>query len=390
MVHLSHILFRKELNGLKILILSCDTGEGHNSAGKAIKEAAEHKGHSVTMIDMFLLSGKGTSHAVSGAYIGIVKHIPFFFGLLYKVGMLISSDKRKSPVYFANALLCKKLSAYIESNGFDAVVTPHLYPAETLSCMKQKNLLHIPAVAVGTDYTCIPFWEETNMDYYVIPHDDLTDEFAKRGIPENKLLPLGIPVRQSFCTRTSKAAARTRLHLPSDVPIFLVMSGSMGFGKLAVFAAELAIRCHNNEHIVIICGNNTKIKRILQNEFKFNKRVHVIGYTNQVSLFMDACDVIYTKPGGLTSTEALVKNIPIVHTAPIPGCETANVAFFKKRHLSVSSKRLSKQIELGKIMIENKELNAEMIRAQRRERKPYAAIQIVGLLEELTHTNTTD
>ena len=164
----------------------------------------------------------------------------------------------------------------------------------------------------------------------------------------------------------------------------------MGFGKLAVFAAELAIRCHNNEHIVIICGNNTKIQRILQNEFKFNKRVHVIGYTNQVSLFMDACDVIYTKPGGLTSTEALVKNIPIVHTAPIPGCEAANVVFFKKRHLSVSSKRLSKQIELGKIMIENKELNAEMIRAQRRERKPYAAIQIVGLLEELTHTDTTD
>ncbi|MCC2743643.1 hypothetical protein LK491_19700, partial [Phocaeicola vulgatus] len=75
--------------------------------------------------------------------------------------------------------------------------------------MKRKNLLHIPAVAVGTDYTCIPFWEETNMDYYVILHDGLTDEFAKRGIPENKLLPLGIPVRQSFCTRTSKAAART-------------------------------------------------------------------------------------------------------------------------------------------------------------------------------------
>ena len=110
----------------------------------------------------------------------------------------------------------------------------------------------------------------------------------------------------------------------------------------------------------------------------------------EVSLFMDACDVIYTKPGGLTSTEALVKNIPIVHTAPIPGCEAANVAFFKKRHLSVSSKRLSKQVELGKIMIENKELNAEMIRAQRRERKPYAAIQIVGLLEELAHTDTID
>lgn len=92
-----------------------------------------------------------------------------------------------------------------------------------------------------------------------------------------------------------------------DVPMFLVMSGSMGFGKLAVFAAELALRCRNGEHIVIICGNNAKIERILRKEFHFNKRVHIIGYTNHVSLFMDACDVIYTKPGGLTSTESLVK-----------------------------------------------------------------------------------
>lgn len=69
-----------------------------------------------------------------------------------------------------------------------------------------------------------------------------------------------------------------------DVPMFLIMSGSMGFGKLAVFAAELALRCRNGEHIVIICGNNAKIERILRKEFHFNKRVHIIGYTNHVSL----------------------------------------------------------------------------------------------------------
>lgn len=95
---------------MKILILSCDTGEGHNSAGRAVREAAELKGHTVEMMDMFLLSGKRTSHAVAGAYVGIVKHIPFFFGFIYKVGMLISSSRRKSPVYFANALLGKKIS----------------------------------------------------------------------------------------------------------------------------------------------------------------------------------------------------------------------------------------------------------------------------------------
>ena len=81
---------------MKILILSCDTGEGHNSAGRAVKEAAELKGHTVEMMDMFLLSGKRTSHAVAGAYVGIVKHIPFFFGFIYKVGMLISGGNLPS------------------------------------------------------------------------------------------------------------------------------------------------------------------------------------------------------------------------------------------------------------------------------------------------------
>lgn len=193
---------------MKILILSCDTGEGHNSAGRAVREAAELKGHTVEMMDMFLLSGKRTSHAVAGAYVGIVKHIPFFFGFIYKVGMLISSSRRKSPVYFANALLGKKLASYIAKHDFDIVVTPHLYPAETMTYMKKKKLLHIPAVAVGTDYTCIPFWEETDLDYYVIPHEDLIPEYVKRGVPEEKLLPYGIPVRQDFCRNLSKEAAR--------------------------------------------------------------------------------------------------------------------------------------------------------------------------------------
>ena len=218
----------------------------------------------------------------------------------------------------------------------------------------------------------------------MIPHKDLIPEYVKRGVPKEKLLPYGIPVRQDFCSNASKDAAREKLHLPLDVPMFLVMSGSMGFGKLAVFAAELALRCRNGEHIVIICGNNTKIERILRKEFHFNKRVHIIGYTNHVSLFMDACDVIYTKPGGLTSTESLVKNIPIVHTAPIPGCETANLRFFGARHLSVSSKHLSKQVQLGKALIHNDALRDQMLSAQRRERKPDAAMQIVKLLEDLT------
>lgn len=368
---------------MKILILSCDTGEGHNAAGRAVREAAALRGHQVDMTDMFLLSGKKTAHAVGGAYVGIVKHMPWLFGFIYKLGMLITSPRRKSPVYYANSLLAGKLACYIADHGYDIVVTPHIYPAETLTCMKRKGLLKIPAAAIGTDYTCIPFWEETELDCYFIPHEDLIPEYTKRGIPREKLLPYGIPVHQSFLKKTGKRAARERFGLPQDVPIFLVMSGSMGFGKLAVFAAELALRCKNGEHIIIICGNNERIRRILNKEFHFHHRVHVLGYTTHVALYMDACDVIFTKPGGLTSTEALVKNIPIVHTAPIPGCETANRNFFGKRHLSVSSRRLSSQIQLGRMLIADERLRTELLEAQRIQSKPDAAVSIIKKLEEM-------
>lgn len=368
---------------MKILILSCDTGEGHNAAGKAVKEAAELRGHSADMLDMFLLSGKRTSHAVGGAYVSLVKHIPRFFGFIYKLGLLISSSRRKSPVYYANAMMGRKLCAYLADHSYDVIVTPHLYPAETMTWMKKKHLLSLPTLAIGTDYTCIPFWEETNLDCYVIPHEDLTDEYIKRGVPKEKLLPYGIPVRQSFVQTVDRFTARNKCGLPQDVPIYLVMSGSMGFGKLAVFSAELALHCRDGEHIIIICGTNEKMRKILKKEFRFNNRVHVLGYTEYVSLYMDACDVIFTKPGGLTSTEALVKNIPIVHTAPIPGCETANRNFFGARHLSVSSKFLVKQVQLGRQLMNDTRLREEMTAAQRVSRKPEAAMQIIDKLEEM-------
>ena len=368
---------------MKALILSCNTGGGHNSAARAIAEEMQERGDEAYVLDYLCLAGEGVSRLVGDGYVQIVKKTPRLFGLFYKLGMVASRLLKKSPVYYINGRMAKYLDGYLREHPVDVLIMPHLYPAETITYMKRKGMKLPLTVAVMTDYTCIPFWEETDLDYYVIPHEDLIPEYVKRGVPEEKLLPYGIPVRQDFCRNLSKEAARKKLHLPMDVPMFLVMSGSMGFGKLAVFAAELALRCRNGEHIVIICGNNAKIERILRKEFHFNKRVHIIGYTNHVSLFMDACDVIYTKPGGLTSTESLVKNIPIVHTAPIPGCETANLQFFGARHLSVSSKHLAKQVQLGKALIENDSLREQMSEAQRRERKPEAAMQIVSLLERL-------
>ena len=372
---------------MKFLILSCNTGEGHNAAGRAVKERLIHAGHEAVMLDYMQLASKKTSVIVGQTYVKIAKNLPWLFSFMYRLGGAISSAKHKSPVYLANKLMAKHLERYLDVNDFDAIIMPHLFPAETLTYMKRKGTLNLPTVAIGTDYTCIPFWEETECDYYIIPHSDLTEEFVEKGIPKDKLLPYGIPVGMAFCRKGDKKAARERLKLPADCPMYLVMSGSMGFGKIHLFAFELSRKCKNGEQIVIICGNNQKLKRTLKQEFRWNKAVHVIGFTEHVADYMEACDVIYTKPGGLTSTEALVKNIPIVHTAPIPGCETRNRDFFASRGMSVSAERIRTQVAQGRTLVQNQALREGMAEAQRQNACSDASEKIVKLLERLVEEN---
>ena len=313
----------------------------------------------------------------------LVSVFPAGVGALYQLGELVRKFPWKSPVYYANARLGNALADYIVQNHFDAVVTTHLYPAETLTWMKQKGRLTIPCVAVATDYACIPFWEETNCDYYVVPHKDLIPEFASCGIPEEKLLPLGIPVRPAFARPASKEDVRRHLGLPENAPLFLVMSGSMGFGKVHLLAHELVSRLENGEQAVIICGNNKKRMRSLRLQFHKNPNVHIIGFTRHVAEYMAATDVLFTKPGGLSSTEAAVRRVPLVHTDPIPGCETKNRAFFVSRGMSVTGAHQKELAEAGISLARDDVRQIAMRDAQRKNSHPQAGTSITHLLEKL-------
>jgi processive 1,2-diacylglycerol beta-glucosyltransferase len=368
---------------MNVLILSCNTGEGHNIAGKAMKEALEMEGHGSVMLDYMKLSSVRTSKAVGGAYINVAKYTPHFFYFLYKAGLKVSSPKRKSPVYYANSLMAKHLKKYLEENDFDVILMPHIFPAETITYMKRKKMINQKTIAISTDYTCIPFWEETECDAYIIPHERMMDEYIKRGIPKDKLHPLGIPVRQTFLIKENMKKAKKDLNLDIDKPMYLIMSGSMGFGKIQLFTFDLNRQCKDGEQIVVICGNNKNLRRVLEKQFKNQSNVYIVGYTDIISTYMDAADVIYTKPGGLTSTEVIVKNRPLVHTSPIPGCETKNMEFFMEKGMSLHSKKISKQIEQGKTLLYNDEIRENMLENQRKNAKKSATKDIIKLMSTL-------
>lgn len=338
---------------MNVLILSCDTGAGHNTTGLAVLEELKRRGHCAEMKDPFQLSHSLIARNIGSFYVKLVQKFPHLFGIAYLLGMIVTKLPFLSPVYHANGLMAKHMQRYLLAHPADVVVAPHLYPAEMLTYMKRHNMPCPKLVFIATDYACIPFTEETDCDYYVIPHQSLQKSFVMRGIPAEKLLPFGIPVRSAFRCNITKKDARRQLGLPLDTVCCLVVGGSMGAGKVKQIVSYLAAHRRNEEHIVVICGNNAALQKSLQSRYLFTPGISILGATNQMGLYMRACDLLYSKPGGLSSTEAAVTGIPLVHTTPIPGCETVNRAFFQKHGMSLSAKDARHQAALGLRLLKN-------------------------------------
>jgi len=167
-------------------------------------------------------------------------------------------------------------------------------------------------------------------------HKDIVLGFISRGVPEEMIVPTGIPVSGKFNNPLSKSDARQKIGgIKEDDKVILIMSGSMGFGSTLDITEQILSLSDNNTKVIVITGSNKKLKEEMEKTFGSSDRVITLGFTDQVPLYMAASDVLLTKPGGLSTTEAAVLNIPLVHTSPIPGCETANADFFVKRHMAV-------------------------------------------------------
>ena len=140
---------------MKILILSCDTGCGHNSAAAALADELERRGIEHTVFDPLTLGGKNTERIVSSSYTGMLRKAPSAFGAIYRAGDLYSSTGITSPIYLANAMYAKRLNAYIMGGCYDRVICTHLFAMEAMTAIKRRLGSSVPCYGVMTDYTCV-------------------------------------------------------------------------------------------------------------------------------------------------------------------------------------------------------------------------------------------
>lgn len=310
---------------MKALILSVTAGNGHNSTGRAVIAAMEEKGFECVMLDTLEYVNEHLANSVADGYLFSAQKLPRAYGKAYgKLDKREEKYDKRSLVAIFSKIVSHKLEDFFDGYTPDAVIGTHSYACFLMTYLKEKGIIKCPTFGIVTDFTVHPFWESTDIDYYVTPDSLLNRQMNKKGIPTEKILPLGIPVMKKFSKKIPKAEARAELGI-ADKTTVLMMMGSMGYGDMTE-NVKLIDSVDGNFQLLCVCGNNKKAKKEIESRV-WEKPVYAYGFTDRIDIMMDAADCIITKPGGLTSSELLAKCLPPIIVDPIPGQEERNMEF---------------------------------------------------------------
>ena len=359
---------------MKILILSCSTGGGHNSCASYIEEELKVNNIECEFKDFFDIVNPKGKELSSKLYLASLKGNGKIFKGVYSLGEAYSNTGITSPVYLVNKLHKHSLLNYIKENNITLVITTHLFPSLTLTAINKDATKKINFITVATDYEPCPLMEESKPNMLII-QKGLEERFIKKGNVKESLTPIGIPISTRF-TQSAKNI-RNELNLNEEDKVVLIMLGSMGFGKILELLKDLE---NEDYKIITICGRNQKLlSKIKTANFK---NVIPLGFTKNINDYVYSSDIVASKPGGLSTTEIAVMRKPLIHIFPIPGIETYNTNFFESHHMSIKCMKNDEVKETINNLFKNQNLQNEIIENQKKHINNHSAYDLVKLIKE--------
>lgn len=367
----------------KVLIMSASTGGGHNRAARAIKEELTNKSINGITIDCEIIDSlkivNGTmDKLISRGYEKSAKYTPKAWGGVYKLteSNLISRNEFKdNPL---TSIISRKLKKLVEIKKPDLIIGTHAFPMIALSTLKKHSQLHTdgetntfaegfhryyedlnipPLMTVLTDYTTHSAYIQNEIDYYIAGHEYVKELLIEDGIDEEKIKPYGIPVEKSFLTNRDRETVLSELNLDPNKFTVLLMGGSFGAGNIKETLDEL-VSIDRDFQIIVITGRNKSLKEkleksLLSSETTIDKNICVLGFTDKMNDLLSSIDILVSKPGGLTTTESLLKEVPMIIPYFIPGQEEENLDFLSNCGASLrTSKKYTLSVIL-KVLIDN-------------------------------------
>jgi processive 1,2-diacylglycerol beta-glucosyltransferase len=329
----------------RALVLSASVGAGHLRAAQAVELALKELDPSaeVRNLDVLELSNAAFRKLYGSAYLDLVNKAPHVLGYFYDLMDRPRSPQRKSDRLRAlvERLNLRKFLRLLTQEAWDVIVNTHYLPAEMVACLRRSGEIATPHVTATTDFETHRLWVNQPCDHYFTATEEGARYLHSWGVPPSDTTVAGVPIHPDFSRPKDRAACLARHGLSGDRPVVLQLAGGFGVGPVEKLLGGL-LSIEAPLELVVVAGRNEELRqRLAAVPAPGQHRLHVIGFTTQMDELMAAADVVVTKPGGLTTSEALARGAAILIVNPIPGQESRNSDFLLENGAAIKANNLA-------------------------------------------------
>ncbi len=329
----------------KILIFYASYGGGHLNAAKSVHEYLinNYPSIDVEFIDCMKYINKAVEKISTVAYRETAKLAPWMWGKIY-------DDSQKGPLsHFTsrtNKVMAIKLLQLLREKQPDLIVSTHPFSSQMCSYLKRKNKINTKIATIMTDYAPHDQWllENDHTDFFFVAHSKMKQDLIEKNISPNTIFDLGIPLSNRFLRDFDRQYIFNAIGLDQNKKTVLFFGGGeFGLGKTKTCEYfEDLVKNSPEIQIIAISGKNEKMKEMFESiviEHNATNRVKVLSFTDKIPELMSISDLVITKPGGMTTTESLASNLPMIIINPIPGQEEENAEFLENENVAIWIKK---------------------------------------------------
>ncbi len=362
---------------MRVLIATITAGGGHLAAAAALDEAWKslRPNDTVERVDFLKFFSPLHKKIHLDGYVRLVERAPELWGLVFKKTDNAKVARRMNQIKLAFPSGSRtRITRYLKQFAPDIVLCTHYLPLETLGLLRQKSDGFRPlTVSIVTDFEAHALWMDACVDLYCVAAEATKARLVARGAAAENVMVTGIPISAKFSRKPDAKAVRKNFGWRDDLPTLLVLSGGFGMGPVAEILAELD-KVPQSFQTIVVCGRNEELRRRLAAQDRKHP-THVLGFSSNMHELMAVADLIITKPGGLTSSEAMSLGKPLLILNPIPGQEAANSDFLLERGAAAKINRVEDlPFRVGQLLGSKK--LSEMAKAAKALGHPQAAADI--------------
>jgi processive 1,2-diacylglycerol beta-glucosyltransferase len=321
----------------RILFLYLTERSGHYAAAAAVEDAIRrHDGQVKTMLlDSFSHGNPVLSKVTFRAYLAMLKTAPEIWEYMYDNPALMErTAKIRELLNRGNSRKLQRLLAEFQPHG---VVCTQAFSCGVIASWKRATGNKTLLVGVLTDFVAHRYWADPDVDLYIAPSEETREKLIAQDVLPERVVAFGIPTHPDFARPVDKPAVLRHLGLKPDVPKLLVMGGSLGLGPVHSVIRKLD-KLPQPFDIIAVTGKNEELReKLARKGHRLRHRTKILGFVENVQELMEISDLIVTKPGGMTTAEALVKCLPMIIINPIPGQEQKNTEYLLSRGVAVEA-----------------------------------------------------